>query len=219
MNFVSSRGVVLAGSVPQPGCKILVAALLVFQLSNVIASEQHKHMLLDLEQVEGVQMGIFVGNELEPSLIVHVKEAKPGFERRGFFRIGLLPVEVVSGVVFEFQRSGAVSNCLAECPEAVFTRNGRRIELRDIQIVVHGSTTTRLSCAQIKPLHDGRLELIGPVLLESGTKRIVAPWAFLQTRGAQAGDVVMGKSPPSRANLCSVSPLGSEGAGTIKEKQ
>lgn len=156
---------------------------------------------------KNVVIGIPLADDAEPAVIIRIKEVRKDYETRGFFRIGLLPVEVLQGVAVEINRPESVSKGLAKCFGCFSARRGDRLVFRDFQLIVHASNSVRLTSASARLLPAGRLELLGPISLMVGTNRWEAGGAVLQMTGARAGEL-SASTPFLRTSLVNPAPIG-----------
>jgi len=150
---------------------------------------------------KGLIVPIYLGSDLKPSAVVRVKEVRKDYESKGFFRMGLLPIAVLDGVVFEIRQPESLASSLAACHQWLGARSAKRAELRDVQWVLGGSTTNRLACARAQLTDTGRWNLSGGVSLVSGTNRLESARAVLQVTGPNAGQLVMGAAPSCTHHL------------------
>jgi hypothetical protein len=178
--------------------KGLLTSLFAFGLSVTAPAESTTPMLFSSElDMKGVVIAMYLGTELEPSSMLRVKSVRKEYQRRGFFRIGLLPMAVLDGVAIEVHDAQALSNTLAHCQQWFGSRNARFLELRDVQLIAVGLSTNRLACGCARPAGDGKWELLDGVTLDSETKRTEAPQAILQVTGPSSGQLRLETTPPS----------------------
>jgi len=162
-----------------------------------------------LAQVYGLKHGVFAFYSEDcrgPAAILRVGEVRRDYQRKGFFRIGLLPMAVAEEAVFELHRPDRIAESLEQCTRCLGARSSGRVELRDVQFVAFGSSTNRLVCGWARPGSDGRWELLGGVRFESAATKIEAACATLQVTGPKAGQLIIATIPPLTNNLCLSSP-------------
>jgi hypothetical protein len=152
--------------------------------------------------MKGAVIAIYLGKESEPSSTLRVRVVRTEYQRRGFFRIGLLPMAVLEGVKIEVRDAQSLSNSLAHCQQWFGSRNARFLELRDVQLIAVGPSTNRLACGRARPAADGKWELLDGVTLDSEPIRTEAPQATLQVTGPSSGQLLLGTTPPSTNYFC-----------------
>ncbi|MGA2542711.1 MAG: hypothetical protein ABSG78_14275 [Verrucomicrobiota bacterium] len=127
--------------------------------------------------------------------VIRVDKVYTEYEKRGFFRIGALPVAVLEGVTYEVKDPGPAAKNLARLRSWLGGDAARHVELRGVKLVA--SPTSRLEGGRLLFLDNNRWELADGVRLISGTNEFRAGSAMLQVGGAQAGEVVLRTTPPT----------------------
>jgi hypothetical protein len=146
-------------------------------------------------------VAIYADGELEPAAVLRVSKTRQGFQRKGFFRIGVLPAAVLEGVMLEIRRPDALTNALAECHPWFTPQSANRLELREVQLVTSGTSSNRLTCGRALPTASGTWELRERVRFESGTNSVEAPTGWLQVSGPDAGRLILSTTPPLTVQL------------------
>jgi hypothetical protein len=123
------------------------------------------------------------------------------FERKGFFRIGVLPMVVMKGVTFEIKQPALATNALTTLRSWTGRSGASRLELRQVVILVDSELTNRLSVGCIHLGAEGQWELRDGVTLCAGSKEIHSPQGTLQVTGENTGRLVLNISPPVITNL------------------
>jgi hypothetical protein len=127
--------------------------------------------------------------------LISVDKVYTEYEKRGFFRIGALPVAVLEGITYEVRDPAPAAKNLARLRSWLGGEAGKHVELRRVKFVA--SPTSRLEGGRLLFLDDNRWELADGVRLISGTNEFRAGSATLQVAGAQAGEVVLRTTPPT----------------------
>ncbi len=153
--------------------------------------------------LKGAVINLYAGTDLQPAVIVRLDQTYRDYERKGFFRIGLLPMGVFEGVTFEFPHQEFVTNGLAQVHRWLGPKAARRLELRRVAFLMPGPVTNRLESGRARLVVDGKLALLDGVNFMSGTNEMRAAHAVLQVTGAQAGQLVMETTSPWTNNLFS----------------
>ncbi len=146
-------------------------------------------------------IGLYSGTEAEPAAVVRLDRVYTDYERKGFFRIGILPIGVMEGVTFELQHPESVTNGLAQVDKWLGARAARRLELRRVSFLVSAPTTNRLDTGRVRPAADGKLALLDGVNFLSGTNQVRAARGVLQVAGEEVGQLVLETTPPWTNNL------------------
>lgn len=141
---------------------------------------------------------IFLEAEQQPSMVVSADTIRPGCERKGFFRIGILPIVVMDGVTIEIRKPEALRENLVHLDRWLADRDGKRLEIRNAKLLVCASVTNSLEVGRIKIASGGKWELLDGVRLASGTNSVQAGWATLQITGPESGCLVLGITPVSK---------------------
>lgn len=109
-------------------------------------------------------------------------------ERRGFFKIGLLPVLVAEDVKLEVLEPGSLAETLAALPGLL--HGGRKklpIELRNFSLYFPANEAPRLSANLVKFADDGTWRLSGKVQWWVATNRGQTQHAWLSVAGSRSG--------------------------------
>ena len=85
--------------------------------------------------VQRAVVPLYPTNSFKLSAIVRVDRVFTDYQRRGFFRIGLLPVVVLDGVTFEAQDTSDPLGSLACVRRWLATKAGQRIEMRRVKFI------------------------------------------------------------------------------------
>jgi hypothetical protein len=125
---------------------------------------------------------------LSPIAQVHVARMFVDYERRGFFRIGLLPIPVAENVQIQIQSA----DCLTNAMLALHSWNqpsfgARRLELRNLEIRLFGEKQPRLSATSAHVGQNGVLELSTVSVFNTTGQQMSIPKAVLQVAGSSAG--------------------------------
>jgi len=137
---------------------------------------------------EDVTLTEYNATDASPVAEVHATRLFRDFERRGFFRIGLLPIPIAENVQIQIQSADCLSNALMtlnswdEPPTAV-----RRLELRKLEIKLFGEKQPRLSASTGHVGQNGVLELSKVSLFNVARPPTFISNATLQIAGSSPG--------------------------------
>ncbi len=127
-------------------------------------------------------------NGLELVDQVHAARIFVDYERRGFFRIGLLPIPVAENVQIQIQSADCLTNALLALHSWNQPSAGlRRLELRNLEIRLIGEKQPRLCAAGARVGQDGALELSTVSVFNAAGQPTSIPKATLQVAGSAAG--------------------------------
>jgi hypothetical protein len=153
----------------------------------------------------GAKITIYQGTEQQPSMIVRANTIFRDYQRKSFFRIGVLPIGVMEGVTLEVRDVESITNSLAQLDHWLGPRAGSRLELRQVTIQIAATVTNRLQAGRIHVLPGGKWELVDDVRLQVGTNQMQAAHATLQVAGERTGTLVMATTPPWTTNILALS--------------
>jgi hypothetical protein len=127
-------------------------------------------------------------NGLAPVTKVHAARMFVDYERRGFFRIGLLPMLVAENVQIQIQSADYLTNALLALHSwNQYSAGLRRLELRNLEIKLFGKKQPRLCAASAQIEKDGVLELSTASMFSTTGQQTSIPKATLQVAGSSAG--------------------------------
>jgi hypothetical protein len=119
---------------------------------------------------------------------VHAARIFTDYERKGFFRIGVLPIPVAENVQIQVQAAEGLTNALLALHSWDQIGIGvRRLEFRGFEIVFFGEKLPRIRAASARVGQDGALELSTVSFPDSAEKQTPIPHATLQVAGSSAG--------------------------------
>jgi hypothetical protein len=149
----------------------------------------------------GAVITIYQGTEQKPSMIVRANTIFRDYQRKSFFRIGVLPIGVMEGVTFDVRHVESITNSLAQLDHWLGPRAASRLELRQVTIQITATVTNRLQAGRIHVLPGGKWELADDVRLQVGTNQMQAARATLQVAGEGTGTLVMATTPSWTTNF------------------
>ena len=142
-----------------------------------------------------------------PVAVLRIGEVRLDYQRKGFFRIGLLPMLVADEVSIDL---GSAHNPLEAlrraCRRLEMPHRAGALELRRVTVRFPPSLHSRLLAARVRFGQEGRWQISDGAVWEDGTRRVEASRGCLHLSGALAGQVVLETSPcPSVVVLPSLS--------------
>ncbi len=125
---------------------------------------------------------------LQPVATVRASQLFRDYQRRGFFRIGLLPIPVAENVAIRIQSAEGLTNALPALQSCNRPSAGiRGLELRNLEIGLFGEQPPRLSAALARVGQGGTLELTKVSRFNAAGQPTSIATATLQVSGASAG--------------------------------
>jgi hypothetical protein len=119
---------------------------------------------------------------------VHAARIFTDYERRGFFRIGLLPIPVAEDVQVQIQSADCLTNALFALRSWNQPSVGvRRLELRNLEIKLFGEKQSRLRAVTARVGQNGTVELSTVSVFGIAGQQASIPKATLQIAGSSAG--------------------------------
>jgi len=135
-----------------------------------------------------VTISDYIKKDLSPVTQVHAARIFTEYERRGFFRIGLLPVPVVENVSIIIRSADCLTNNMFEA--RFWNRPGmgvRRLKFRNVEIKLFGEKQPRLRADGAQVGREGAIELSNVSLPNSSEQSTPIPHATLQVNGSAIG--------------------------------
>lgn len=134
---------------------------------------------------------IYVKGRSDPVAVVRIASARRDFQRRGYFRIGLLPMAVIEDVKVEIRHAEDVGDLLVQTRQGLgMMAHGRALEVRRIALSLAGESEPFLRAESVRFEDDGRWQL-RRVVLNTRNECIEAGLAWLQVTGPDAGQLVL----------------------------
>ena len=127
--------------------------------------------------------------------VVRVGQFYLDYERKGFFRIALLPVAKLEGVVVQVPDANTATNGFANLERWLSPTGAGRVELRDLKLTV-GTSTNLLEAGRVRPGANGEWTLSEGVTVAVGTNRVQAASGVVHLTGERAGELVLATTPP-----------------------
>ncbi|MGA2747791.1 MAG: hypothetical protein ABSG59_03365 [Verrucomicrobiota bacterium] len=128
------------------------------------------------------------------STVVHVDKAFLDYQRKGFFRIGILPMGALEGVTFEVRNAASAPRTLHQLGRWLGGGDGSRVELRQVKFLYQ---TNSLEAGRVQVRSADRWDLFDGVRMVCGGAERRASRATLEISGQRAGQVVLDAAPDS----------------------
>jgi hypothetical protein len=157
--------------------------------------------LLGLSQyrIQRAVLPIFSEPDLVLLGVLRVDAIYTDYQRRGFFRIGALPILVAEGVTFEFCQPGKAVEGLANLHHSLGRGGGRTVmELRKVSFRFSDEPSPRLQVQRVLVQANGQWELRKAVLFSDTDHQLNIDKAILDTIGPSAGRLTSEATSASR---------------------
>jgi len=142
--------------------------------------------------LKGITAPLYVAGEPKPVAVLRVEKVFTDYQRKGFFRIGLLPLCVADGVRLEVQQPEKAAAALANVPGHLRLAKGNvPAELRRLVLSVAGEPTVQLKAGRVRFGQAGDWLLDGGVSCAQGTTVTEGARATLQVTGESPGQLVL----------------------------
>lgn len=144
------------------------------------------HSLKPGMNVEGMVIPIYTRPSPEPESILSVSNIHLDFQRKGFFKIGMMPVLVLDGVVLSLRNTNILSSNMTQLSHWIQQDKAKRFELRNFVLRNEYSKTNLLEAGLVRLLPDGSWQLANGVRAISGASLVEIPAANYRLQGNQA---------------------------------
>jgi len=158
--------------------------------------------------LKGITAPLYVAGEPKAVAVLRVEKVFTDYQRKGFFRIGLLPLCVAEGVRLEVRQPERAAAALASVRGQLRPARGNvPIELRRLVLSVAGESAVELKAGRARLGETGCWLLDGGVTCTQGATVAEAARATLQVTGESAGQLVLETAAGQRTlRLCSALP-------------
>jgi hypothetical protein len=138
-----------------------------------------------LPSLDGATLEKYQGLQLDSR--IHITRTYMDHEKWGFFKIGLIPVQVVDGVDLQIHSADSLTNALTFINSGHLSAAAQRhLELRKLEISLLGEKEPRLGADTASIVRPGALQL-SHVSVSNGGEAISIPGATLQVTGPDCG--------------------------------
>jgi hypothetical protein len=143
----------------------------------------------------------YVPSVAEPVAILRIANIFQDYERKGFLKIGVLPVEVMEGIDLDVVSPQEAANSLEAMRRWMKSEGDTRIELRGLKLKFATSPARVVQASQGHLGPDGCLQLLGGVTVTYGTNALHAARGSLHLTGQGAGQLILDMAVPLRLQL------------------
>ena len=164
---------------------LLIGGLLFFVLGTVVC-----HTAPVGSSAKSLTFSVYNPKDLSPEMVIHADGIFTDYERRGFFRIGLMPVLVADNVRIEVQSVEGLTNILSALHSWIRPGAGaQRLNLKHLEIAVRGETQPCLRAAAGQIGSEGAIQLTSVSASDGSGHQMFMPSAALQLTGPAGGQL------------------------------
>jgi hypothetical protein len=158
----------------------------------------HAQGLFPTAEIRGVTFPFYAPADTNPAVIVHMDRVHRDYQRRGFFRIGSLPLLAVEKVTVDIAKPDHALAALLKLDTSLRqAAAAKSVECRDVTFRFAGETVPRLRAARIRLSRAGVWELLDCAHITSTAETPIAR-ALLHLSGNDAGQLVLQTSKAAR---------------------
>ena len=138
-------------------------------------------------------IGLHLGSESEPAVIIKTDHIFSDYQRRGFFRIGALPLVVFDRLNIEIHNPRKLGAALQASSEHFVggLRQRQAVEGREFSLCFSSSDNPRLQAHRVRLESESAWELEDGLVYRTEGGPIRFRRATLITRGAKAGNLIL----------------------------
>lgn len=145
---------------------------------------------------KGVVIPFYRNYNSQAEGVLRIDKVSKDFQRKGFFRIGLLSTFVMDGVTFEFRDRAFMEQTLAELQERLNPGRGTDfIEMRRVQFLFNFAPSMHLQAKRVRFGAQGQWQLLDGVVYQVGSQQWKARQGTLQVTGKQTGQIYLETLP------------------------
>jgi hypothetical protein len=163
---------------------------------------------LNFRELKNWKMTIYGQGQIEPEAILRIGSALKIHQRRGFYRIGVLPGLRVNDVTVEILKPESVQDALTTTDGHLQALgNGTRVELYNLRVVAAGKPPTEIKADRLMMDSDGVWKLKGNITLALNQQTNALKSAQLTVIGDNAGQLAFENINGAQViNLLSIDP-------------
>src|SRR5688572_18044946 len=141
-------------------------------------------------EIAGVTYPFYAPGGSEPAVLIHVERVHKDYQRRGFFRIGALPMVAADTVTVRIAQPDHALTALAKL-DARLRQIGqvKAVEWRRVDFIFGSESTPRLRATRMQVSRGQTWEFLDGVRLNTLTNEIRFARAILHVAGARAGQI------------------------------
>lgn len=137
-----------------------------------------------------VSIPLYSPGQPEPTAVIRIKRIYKDHQRRGFFRIGVLPLWVAEEVhvqLLSYQNSDQLLNQLTRALTSQHSGLSQSLEIRSLQLRLPDSAEPRLEAGRVRIAEDGSWRLLDSVTWRTDSQTIHCNQASLSASQDSSG--------------------------------
>jgi hypothetical protein len=150
-------------------------------------------------EIGGVTYPFYAPGGSEPAVLVQIDRVHKDYQRRGFFRIGALPMLAAEAVTVRIAQPEHALTALGKL-DARLRQTGqvKAVEWRAVSFIFGSEFTPRLHAGRMRLSRGATWELLDGVRVNSSTNEVRFSRAVLHVAGERAGQITAetGEEPP-----------------------
>jgi hypothetical protein len=186
----------------KPVCLILLAGFVLLGSIPPSNAQHSREWIASGSIVQKAEFPLYSTNR-ELLAVVHVDRAYVDHERKGFFKIGTLPLAAFENVRVDVRDHNRLQDALLSFHSFLNPGNKNRLEIRRLTILVENEP--RIQAGLARSSAEGQWELTREITWTDSAAKVTAPQATLQISGPSAGRLILHTSPPTTNQLFTVS--------------
>ena len=168
---------------------VLAATLLMASATSGLAQDSRFDPRI---RVDGAVMTLYSDHDLQPIVILRAKAIFADYQRKGFFRIGVLPLLVFEGFnveVCDAQRfSGALTNTISSF--MVKGESAKAVEARNFSLTLRGQSGQGVTARLVRLVKGSEWQLQDGTIDQPGAASCFFHCATLIVAGPEAGQLI-----------------------------
>ncbi len=183
--------------------RVMTVALFIGALFEglCVNADNGSHSSVQITGIKGLVVPFFTYSRGAATTVavLRIERFATDFQRRGFFRIGLLPILVADGVTLEFLEPGSVGAALERSRSQIQRVCGSGvIELRRVRCKFPVESDRQLEVQRVRFGQNGEWEMRDGVSWRVGTNCWQFSRALMQISGKKAGEISFPEAPQLR---------------------
>lgn len=170
-------------------------------LGTVLLSESSRVLADEPVSVRQIAIPYYAKGQGSPAAVVRINRIYTDHQRRGFFRIGLLPMLVAEDVRVEVFQPCEALDALQGAKKWLKPASSQALEWRNVRFVFPQETAPRLEANKLRLSEDGAWKLTDGVVVRWGTNETHRSEAILQVTGTRAGELFLAHGGTESLNL------------------
>lgn len=140
--------------------------------------------------IKNAQIPVFLSPNQGPAAVITIDKLSVDFQRKGFFKIGVLSYLACDGVDIRVYDSEEICRAIADLLQHVSENSGRQILVRNLSVYLGDSTNPVLRAEKVRITKSGRCELASVSYRQNDGTPEVIPTAWLDKESQSEAFIV-----------------------------